>query len=494
MATPKISTTGLTDAQLKPFADDADLAAARAAAKKRIEELKAAYPKYFEMDELAAVRAVSAGFESFYKAETQTPYIAAASKGPWVVTIHGAVVHDSGGYGMLGFGHNPKAILDAMSEEQTMANIMAPSFAQGDFSQALLKEFSHNRGAPVYKRFMCMNSGSEGVELSLRISDAHAKQHGGGKPACVISMGDGFHGRTYRAATISSSCRAKYLETLQSFGKCQRAVRFVEWNAVDELDAVFSKAVADGFHIECMICEPVQGEGLAGLALSPEFYRKARELTLAHNTLLIVDSVQAAGRAYGTLSFLNAEAFAKLPGADIEVFSKALNAGQYPLSLLALGERAEGVYAIGTYGNTMTSNPRALQVGKAVLAMMTDDVRKNIVASGAELIAALEGLCAKYPGVCTHVTGTGLMSCLHIDKHFPVVCAEGGLETELRQAGIHFVHGGDNGVRLTPHFNLTSAEIQLIVVVIEASVAKRAALNGGANSTNGTKRKHDAVV
>merc|ERR1719277_1800502 len=272
---------------------------------------------------------------------------------------------------------------------------MAPSFAQGDFSQALLKEFSHNRGEPVYKRFMCMNSGSEGVELSLRISDAHAKQHSGGKPSCIISMGDGFHGRTYRAATVSSSCRAKYLETLQSFGKCQRAVRFVEWNAVDDLEAVFSKAVADGFHIECMICEPVQGEGLAGLAMSPEFYARARELTLAHNTLLVVDSVQAAGRAYGTLSMLNAEAFAKLPGADIEVFSKALNAGQYPLSLLALGERAEGVYAIGTYGNTMTANPRALQVGTAMLNMMTDDVRKNIVASGAELIA---GLVREVPG------------------------------------------------------------------------------------------------
>merc|ERR1719387_2969864 len=88
----------------------------------------------------------------------------------------------------------------------------------------------------------------------------------------------------------------------------------------------------------------------------------AGELTVKHNSLLIVDSVQAAGRAYGTLSFLNAEGFKDLPGADIEVFSKALNAGQYPLSLLGLGERAHGVYAIGTYGNTMTSNPRALQV------------------------------------------------------------------------------------------------------------------------------------
>jgi len=42
--------------------------------------------------------------------------------------------------------------------------------------------------------------------------------------------------------------------------------------------------------------------------------------------------VQAAGRAYGHLSFLNSEEFADVPGADIEVFSKAINAGQYPLS------------------------------------------------------------------------------------------------------------------------------------------------------------------
>ena len=34
---------------------------------------------------------------------------------PWIVTLKGAVLHDNGGYGMLGFGHNAPAILDALA-------------------------------------------------------------------------------------------------------------------------------------------------------------------------------------------------------------------------------------------------------------------------------------------------------------------------------------------------------------------------------------------
>jgi len=194
---------------------------------------------------------------------------------------------------------------------------------------------------------------------------------------------------------------------------------------------------------------------------------------LAHESLLIVDSVQAAGRAYGYLSFLNSKEFADLPGADIEVFSKAINAGQYPLSLLGLGKRAEGQYAIGTYGNTMTTNPRALNVGVAVLEMMTEEVRENVQKSGAELIEKLHGLWKKYPDVCTNVTGTGLMSCLHLDHKFPVVDKDGGLESEIRMDGISFIHGGENGMRFTPHFKLSSKEIDLIIAVLDKALAKR---------------------
>merc|ERR1719160_815730 len=137
-----------------------------------------------------------------------------------------------------------------------------------------------------------MNSGSEGVELSMRITDAHAKAVAGEKKPLIICMRDGFHGRTYRAATASDSCREKYEAKLQSFHNLAHNVRYVGWNDSAELEAVFNKAVEDGLHVECVICEPVQGEGQAGMALSREFYSTARKLTVFHNSMLIVDSVQ----------------------------------------------------------------------------------------------------------------------------------------------------------------------------------------------------------
>ena len=53
------------------------------------------------MDEQAAVLHLQKAFQSLYPDATRQPYVPLAARGPWIVTAHGAVVHDSGGYGML---------------------------------------------------------------------------------------------------------------------------------------------------------------------------------------------------------------------------------------------------------------------------------------------------------------------------------------------------------------------------------------------------------
>ncbi len=68
------------------------------------------------------------------------------------------------------------------------------------------------------------------------------------------------------------------------------------------------------------------------------------------------------------LSIVDYPGFEKLDPPDMETYSKALNAGQYPLSVLAVSERAADLYNKGIYGNTMTANPRALDVALARLA------------------------------------------------------------------------------------------------------------------------------
>ena len=116
------------------------------------------------------------------------------------------------------------------------------------------------------------------------------------------------------------------------------------------------------------------GEGNPGQAISADFYARARELTQEHGSLLLIDSIQAGLRAHGVLSIVDYPGFQDLPAPDMETYSKALNAGQYPLSVLAMNQRAADLYRTGIYGNTMTSNPRALDVAAAVFDQLTPAV------------------------------------------------------------------------------------------------------------------------
>jgi hypothetical protein len=88
------------------------------------------------MNELDLISSLQTGFVNFYNPGALMPYVPLAAKGPWIVTTHGAVVHDSGGYGMLGFGHNDDRLNKSVSGDQCMANVMTPSLSHPQFIDA----------------------------------------------------------------------------------------------------------------------------------------------------------------------------------------------------------------------------------------------------------------------------------------------------------------------------------------------------------------------
>ena len=104
---------------------------------------------------------------------------------------------------------------------------------------------------------------------------------------------------------------------------------------------------------------------------------------------------------------------------DIESWSKALNAGQYPLSVLGLSEEAAELYRYGIYGNTMTTNPRALDVACAVLDGVTPALRRNIRDRGVEFVEKLTALSERYPEIVDSVQGSGLLFCAELHEHIP---------------------------------------------------------------------------
>ncbi|MBD8879217.1 aminotransferase class III-fold pyridoxal phosphate-dependent enzyme [Rhodanobacter sp. 7MK24] len=464
----KPRTTGLDDASIERMAaTDAMLGEAVAAAVARHRELRAELGDFLKLDESAQLAQAQAGFVNFYPDDAINPYLPAAARGPWVVTLKGAVVHDNGGYGMLGFGHNHPAIEAALARPQVMANVMTPSIAQLRLVQALNRELGQNRGSNPYAHYLCLNSGSESVSLACRIADVNAKlmtDVGGryaGRTIKRLAVKGAFHGRTDKPALYSDSSRKTYQQHLASY-RHEDSLLTVEPYNITQLEAAFADADKHGWFIEAMFLEPVMGEGDPGRAVTPEFYATARKLTEAHGTLLLVDSIQAGLRAHGVLSLTDYPGFEKLPAPDMETFSKALNAGQYPLSVLAVSERAGNLYRKGIYGNTMTANPRALDVALATLGELTDGVRANIRERGKEFVDKLNALKDELGGLITKVQGTGLLFSCELAPQFKCYGA-GSIEEYMRERGIGVIHGGVNSLRFTPHFNVTSAEVDLVV-------------------------------
>jgi acetylornithine/succinyldiaminopimelate/putrescine aminotransferase len=354
-----------------------------------------------------------------------------------------------------------------MAKPQVMANVMTPSLSQLRFTRALEAHIGATRGGCPYTRFLCLNSGSESVSLACRIADVNAKlmTDAGGKYAGRtikrLAVKGAFHGRTERPAIYSDSSRKAYVQHLASF-RDEKSLITVDPYNVEQLRQAFADADKNGWFIEAMFLEPVMGEGDPGRGVTPEFYAAARELTRAHGSLFLVDSIQAGLRAHGVLSIVDYPGFEKLDPPDMETYSKALNAGQYPLSVLAVSDKTAALYKKGIYGNTMTANPRALDVACAVLKAFTPELRANIRARGTEFLDKLNKLARELPGLITKVQGTGLLFSCELSTEFKCYGA-GSTEEWMREHGIGVIHGGTNSLRFTPTFGITTAEVDLLI-------------------------------
>lgn len=471
-------TKGLDDNSLENFAKkDRQLVDAIDVAYEEFLRLEEEFGDKLKLSEGDLIKFIQSDFVNFYEADSVNPYIALNAQGPWIVTVHGAVLHDSGGYGMLGFGHAPQKVLDAMAKHHVMANVMTANFSQKRLTEKLKKEIGHGRSdrTGLFENFLCLNSGSESVTVAARIADLNAKKQTdpGGRYAgwriAFLSLKGSFHGRTERPAMASDSSKKNY-QKLASF-RAQQLVT-VDANNIEELRAAFKNAEKEKIFFEMMLMEPVMGEGNPGVSITRAFYDEARRLTKEHGALLMMDSIQAGLRAQGCLSICDYPGFETAEAPDMETYSKAVNAGQYPLSILAMNKTATALFETGIYGNTMTTNPRALDVACAVLDSINDDLRKNIRERGKEFLDKFNQLKKEFPGIVTDATGTGLLCALHLTPEGYKVVGRKGLELYLREQGIGVIHGGKNALRFTPHFRITSAEIDLVVQKIREALAR----------------------
>ena len=76
-------------------------------------------------------------------------------------------------------------------------------------------------------------------------------------------------------------------------------------------------------------------------------------------------------------------------------------------------------------------------------------------------------------GRITGVQGTGLLFSASLDGSRFKSYGTGSIEEYMRFKGINVIHGGENSLRFTPHFGITSEELDMVV-----NATREALLNG----------------
>ena len=119
----------------------------------------------------------------------------------------------------------------------------------------------------------------------------------------------------------------------------------------------------------------------------------------------------------------------------------------------------------------MNAPQKPMPRAHTVLGQLTPELRANIRSKGREALEKLNALKSELGGLITKVQGTGLLFSCELDPSFKCYGA-GSTEEFMRERGIGVIHGGTNSLRFTPHFAITSIELDLLIENIRIALLK----------------------
>jgi 4-aminobutyrate aminotransferase len=311
------------------------------------------------------------------------------------------------GIAVTGLGHAHPRVTAAIHEQ--VDRLIGPTGAIG-FSEPVVRladRLAASLPDPI-DTVMFMNSGSEAVEAALKLARRVT-----GRPG-VIAFRGAFHGRTFGAASVTSSSlnyRLGYEPLLPAvyltgYPQAYRDFAGDEAQAVEaalrELRLVLGQQVHPS-SVAAILIEPVLGEG--GYVPAPlAFLQALRELCDEHGIVLIADEVQTGFGRTGRMWAM--EHAGVVP--DVVCMAKAIANG-LPLAAIASRRELQERWGRGAHGSTFGGNPVACAAGVAVLETIEDeDLVANASARGAELISGLRRIAAEEPRI-GDVRGPGLM-------------------------------------------------------------------------------------
>ncbi len=334
------------------------------------------------------------------------------------------------GHGVALLGHRNHRVVEEIKRQLEEIMVASPVFdteMKEEVTRMLEKVLPSH-----LTYFYLLNSGSEAVELALKIA---RRATGRSK---FISFINGFHGRTMGALAVTWNPRYR-----RNYGPFPWDVEFLPYDDVEAVDHSVDEETAG------VIVEPVQGEG--GLsAASPEFLRAIRERCEETGALMIVDEVQS---GFGRTGVLWAHQRSKIE-PDVLVAGKSMGGG-FPVSLTAVKEEIGVRIEAGAHGSTHGGNPLALAALKGGIKTLLEDRVEEKARRGGEILRkALEAVASENQRIVRRVKGLGLMMGLELRRN-PAPYIQ-----RLQRKGVLALRAGLTVLRLLPPYMISKEDVE----------------------------------
>ncbi len=370
---------------------------------------------------------------------------------------HGALVFDESGtpyvncsgYGVFLLGATNPHVVAAVVEQVQRHPLSARLFIEGRVAQAA--EALVGITPPGLDKVYFTCSGAEATETALKLARIHGYRR-------VVTMSNGYHGRTIGALSVSA--RPVYQKP---FTPLLPDVEEIPYNDL----AALRRALSDG-PPACVILEPVQGE--AGVIIPDADYLDGVQTACTEfGAFLIVDEILTGLGRLGKLWAIDGTAVRP----DVMLVGKTLSGGVVPVAAVVATESAYAPFEKDPFLHQSTFSGAPITAAAALAAieaLAIYDVVDEAARIGKRLLESFEAAARHAPpDVVREIRGAGLL--IGIDF------ADGGYAGEMMlglvENGVIANHSVNcpTVIRFTPPAVIAESEIAQIEQAVQRSFA-----------------------
>ncbi|WP_433263679.1 adenosylmethionine--8-amino-7-oxononanoate transaminase [Actinosynnema sp. CS-041913] len=232
---------------------------------------------------------------------------------------------------------------------------------------------------PLEHVFLC-DSGSVSVEVAVKMALQYWRSQGRPEKQRLLTWRGGYHGDTFQPMSVcdpEGGMHSLWRGVLPDQVFASAPPRSLETSYVEELARLIEQHAGE---LAAVIVEPVV-QGAGGMRFhDPRYLHVLRELTLAHDVLLIFDEIAT---GFGRTGELFAADHASV-SPDIMCVGKALTGGYLSMAAtLCTGRVADGIsrgeVPVLAHGPTFMGNPLASAVSLASIdLLLSQDWRSSV--------------------------------------------------------------------------------------------------------------------